>query len=408
MKQFQKLFKKIVDIIEGNTLPLKRYLFLFLAILSVRLCLEFFSNQRLFRAEDAIHIGLWFTFIVVAFMIQLHLFSGEKMEKIVRLVVCCFSIALTAPIIDLIVSQGKLSKMNYLSINSFSDIAYSYITIGGASLSRGATLGIRIEIVLLVFASFNYVYAKTGNILKSILGTFSIYTVLFLSGAIPFFLGKINDLLHLSYTPDDKSSIYLLFTLDLFFILFIVYRFKRKSVSFDITWQAIVRLVAAIGLIAYGGWLALKDYPMNWKLNPTTLYYFPLLIVLTGTLWLFDHFGRNNKFNSDHFGLQNGLFLVILSTSACISFYTCFAALIVWGLLFVLFEKPLRFKQIPVLSALFQATVSVGFLFVGYLTFGAPLIGFPTLLLFIVLFLSFSIHLIIEHVPARFVKKNNF
>jgi hypothetical protein len=225
MKRFQELFKKIVDVIEGNTLPLKRYLFLFLAILSVRLCLEFFSNQRLFRAEDAIHIGLWFMFIVGAFMIQLHLFSGEKIEKIVRLVVCCFSIALTAPIIDLIVSQGKLSKMNYLAINSVSDIAYSYITIGGASLSRGATLGIRIEIVLLVFASFNYVYAKTGKIFKSLIGTLCIYTVLFLSGALPFFLGKINDLLHLSYATDDKSSIYLLFTLDLILLLFIVYRF---------------------------------------------------------------------------------------------------------------------------------------------------------------------------------------
>jgi hypothetical protein len=406
MKRFQELFKKIVDVIEGNTLPLKRYLFLFLAILSVRLCLEFFSNQRLFRAEDAIHIGLWFMFIVGAFMIQLHLFSGEKIEKIVRLVVCCFSIALTAPIIDLIVSQGKLSKMNYLAINSVSDIAYSYITIGGASLSRGATLGIRIEIVLLVFASFNYVYAKTGKIFKSLIGTLCIYTVLFLSGALPFFLGKINDLLHLSYATDDKSSIYLLFTLDLILLLFIVYRFKRKSISFEINWLALLRLLGAIVLVASGGWLAVKNYPMNWKLDPTTLYYFPLLTILIVTLWIYDHFGRNNKFGGNRFTLQNGLFLVILSTSACISFYTCFSALIVWGLLFVLFENPLRFKEIPVLAALFQAGVSVGFLFVGFLTFGAPLIGFPTLLLFLVLVISFSIHLSIEYLQKP--KRINF
>ena len=183
----------------------------------------------------------------------------------------------------------------------------------------------------------------------------------------------------------------------MFFLLFIVYRFKRKYVSFNITWQAIIRLLVAIALVTYGGWLAIENYPMNWKLDPTTLYYFPLLIILIVTLWIYDHFGRNNRFNGNQFALQNGLFLVLLSTSACISFYTCFATLIVWGLLFVLFEKPLRFKQIPLLSALFQAGVSVGFLFVGFLTFGAPLIGFPTLLLFLALLISFSIHLTIEY-----------
>jgi hypothetical protein len=145
MKKFKQIFQLIVDKIEGVDLPIHRYLFLFIAILSVRLCLEFFSNQRLFKAEDVLHISLWFIFIVEAFMLQLHLFSKEKVDKIIRLVVCCFSIALTAPIIDLIVSQGKMSKMNYLAINSGSDLLWSYITIGGASLSRGATLGIRIE-----------------------------------------------------------------------------------------------------------------------------------------------------------------------------------------------------------------------------------------------------------------------
>lgn len=155
MQKLQSFFKQTVDKIEDYPLPLKRYLLLFIAILSLRLCLEFFANYRLFQSDDVMHIGLWFLFIVQAFMVQLHLFSKVKVEQIVKLVVCCFSIALTAPLIDLVVSQGKFSKMNYLSVNSFSDIAWSYITIGGASLSRGATLGIRIEIVLLVIASFN-------------------------------------------------------------------------------------------------------------------------------------------------------------------------------------------------------------------------------------------------------------
>ncbi len=133
MQRIQALFLNIVAKIEDYPLPLKRYFLLFAAILSVRLCLEFFANHRLFRLDDVIHIGLWFIFIVEAFMLQLHLFSKMPVERIVKLVVCCFSIALTAPLIDLVVSQGKFSKMNYLSINSAGDLLWSYVTIGGAA-----------------------------------------------------------------------------------------------------------------------------------------------------------------------------------------------------------------------------------------------------------------------------------
>ena len=242
MRKIQAFFKQTVAQIEDYPLPLKRYLLLFIAILSLRLCLEFYANNRLFQANDVLHIGLWFLFIVQAFMVQLHLFSKVNVEQIVKLVVCCFSIALTAPIIDLVVSQGKFSKMNYLSVNSFSDIAWSYITIGGASLTRGATLGIRIEIVLLVIASFNYVYLKTGNIWRALAGTFSIYTILFLSGAIPYFLGKINTVFHLTYGPNDQSSSYLLFTLDILLFLFLAYRYNRKMISFKFDFSIIFRL----------------------------------------------------------------------------------------------------------------------------------------------------------------------
>ena len=299
MKKFKQIFQLIVDKIEGVDLPIHRYLFLFIAILSVRLCLEFFSNQRLFKAEDVLHISLWFIFIVEAFMLQLHLFSKEKVDKIIRLVVCCFSIALTAPIIDLIVSQGKMSKMNYLAINSVSDLLWSYITIGGASLSRGATLGIRIEIVLLIFASFNYIFAKTNSIWRSLVGTFSIYTVLFLSGAIPFFMSKINLLFGLTYSPNDQSSIYLLFLFDLLIFLVLIYRMnsKNETIKFDFKkfGLAVFRISVYSSLLIYGIVLARINYAPNWTLNPTTIYYFPLLVLLFTLIVLYELWGKNGR-----------------------------------------------------------------------------------------------------------------
>ena len=170
-KRVQDFFVKTVNRVEGNNTSFNRYLFLFAAILTIRLALEFFSSHRLFRIDDILHIGLWFIFIVLAFIIQLQFFSGEKMIRVAKLAIVFFSIALTAPLIDLLITGGVGAKMNYLSLRSWKDVLWSYITIGGSSFSRGATIGIRIEIVLLVLASFNYVRTKRKSIVWGIVSS---------------------------------------------------------------------------------------------------------------------------------------------------------------------------------------------------------------------------------------------
>ena len=93
-KRVQDFFVKTVNRVEGNNTSFNRYLFLFAAILTIRLALEFFSSRRLFRTDDILHIGLWFIFIVLAFIIQLQFFSGEKMIRVAKLAIVFFSIAL--------------------------------------------------------------------------------------------------------------------------------------------------------------------------------------------------------------------------------------------------------------------------------------------------------------------------
>lgn len=398
MKRLQELFDQIVRKIEDYPLPLKRYILLFFAILGFRLSLEFFSNQRLFRADDVLHIGLWFIFIVLAFMIQLHLFSGVKPERIIKLVVCCFSIALTAPIIDILVSQGKFARMNYLSVNSFTDILKSYVTIGGASLSRGATLGIRIEIVLLIIASFNYVYLKTGKILRSVLGTLSIYTVLFVSGIVPYLLTKVNALFGLQFGKNDHSSISFLFLVDLLLLLFLAWLYNPKPTQIKVNIVWIFRVLSALGLTIYGGWLAKSNYPQNWQFDSTTIYTFPLLIILLLLLFLYEgyHF-RHPQLAPGRFYIQNGYLVMSLLTALCISFHTLFATIIICSMLFFLHERPLRFYHLPWLSPLFQAVLSVGFLLLGFMTFEAPMIGVPKFVILLTLSVSFTVFLVLFH-----------
>lgn len=397
MKKIQDIFSSIVNKVENNSTPFKRYIFLFFAILLTRLSLEFFSSNRLFTFYDVIHIGLWFIFIVTSFLLQLHLFSGESIIKISKLVITFFTIALSAPIIDLIISGGKGAKMNYLSINSFNDIAWSYFTIGGSSITRGATMGIRIEIVILVLVCFNYVYTKQKSIIKAIVAAFSIYTVLFLSGIMPFILGMIINYFKLQYQTNDQSTILFLLVLNVFLFFLITLRYSILKIK--IIFKKIPILSVFIGVICFflGIFLARKNYPNNWSVNPTTLFWFPLLFALVFCFSMYAgvlQIKKNNRDFSPHYYLENGLLLLILILGVSISTFTLFSVSLLWGVLFMLNEKPLQLCDFPILNNLCYALIHLCASLIGFITFGAPMIGFPMEWILIIVLSTYSMSLV--------------
>jgi len=380
-RQLQDFFERTVNRVEGAKTPFARYYFLFAAILALRLALEFFSSRRLFRTEDVLHIGLWFVFIVLAFMAQLKMFSGEKMIRVARLSIVFFSIALTAPLIDLLVTGGIGAKMNYLSLHSWKDVLWSYFTIGGSGFSRGATLGIRIEILILVLASFNYVRTKRKSVIMGIASSLSIYTVLFLSGSIPLLLSYLVRTFHLQYQPGDQSTVLLLLTLDLllFGIVFFLHSPKRMTaVLLAIPWPAVCITVL---LAACGALLALKNYPQNWALTPTTLFWFPLFTALVICLAAYAGVQQMKKrFGTDSSLLQqtaNGLVFFILVISMLLPGTVYFCILLTWGLLFLLYETPLNLSGVPLLKNLLEALLFLSASMAGFCSFNAPMIGYP-------------------------------
>lgn len=381
LKKIQALFEKIATRVENNPTPFARYVQLFFAILAVRLTLEFFSSHRLFTLADIVHIGLWFTFIVLAFLLQLHLYSGEKILKIAKLAITFFTIALSAPIIDLLIFGGQGAKMNYLSLNSWSGVLWSYLTIGGSSLSRGATPGIRIEIVLLLAACFNYVRTKRNSIVAGLIASWSIYTVLFLSGAIPAILGFIVNTFHLQYQDDDQSTILLLLFLDLLLILIALLRYNGRLIFQILELSNWPGVLAGLLYAGIGAWLALLNYPDNWRLTPTTLFWFFLLpglglcfAALSGVQrWRQQHPEKAGKLLS----VSNAILALILIISLATSVRTFFAGALIWGLLFLLNEAPLYLNRVPFLRNLLEGMVMTAAAILGFSTFGAPMVGFP-------------------------------
>jgi len=392
MKKLQQKFKQAALFLEEIDLGLRSYIYLFLAILAFRLCLEFFANQKLFSLHDAIHIGLWFTFIVLAFVVQLHLFSRVDLTRILKLCIVCFSIALTAPIIDLIISQGKFSKMNYLSIHSFQDFLFSYFTIGGANLTRGATVGIRVEIILLMLASFNYIYVKRSSLLIAFLGSFSIYTVLFLSGTVPFAINYLTHYFELPYAVDDHSTELLLFCIDLLFIVYIARKISGKSTIRSMRLASIIDFLLCTCGFLYGASLAHAHYPDNWTLNATSVFHFPIIALILLLFLRFLNY-KNSTFGQDikNVNYENGFWILLLSSSLIISFHSFFAVVLIWAALHLLYEKPTAWLKNPVLSIVLKSLLYTFFVFFGFMTFGAPLIGIDLLHLILILLIAVGI-----------------
>ncbi len=377
-ERLQALFDAIATRVENNDAPFSRYVQLFFAILAVRLALEFYSGNRLFRLEDILHIGLWFTFIVLAFLIQLHLYSGVTILRTARLSITFFSIALSAPLIDLMIYGGYGVKMNYLMLSSWSQVVWSYITIGGSSISRGATPGIRIEIFLLVVACFQYVRLRRRRLVAGVLAAWSIYTVLFLSGAVPALLGALVKAWSLPYQQGDKSTLLLLLTADLLLLSACLYRHAPKSVNALL--RAVPKGAVALALVlgGVGGWMARRGYPGNWEWTPTTLFWFPLLAWMALFFALLRGLQRGNRErNEAYYRQSNVLLLLILIVGIGLSPQMFFSAALLWALLFILYEEPLQLERVAVFRPLLEGAVWPAVALLGYVALGAPMVGFP-------------------------------
>ena len=390
-KQF---FQSVVQTLEDYPISFSQYFGVYLSILTIRLTLEFFSNHRLFQADDVLHIGLWFTFIVQAFMLQLHLFSKVSIEKTAKLVISCFSFALSAPIIDILLSGKIQSKMNYLSINSFSDIMWSYLTVGGASLSRGATIGIRIEIILLVIASCHYLYTKTNSIIRTISGTFFLYTVLFISGILPYLLNQLNFLLHITFSENDRSSILLLFLINICLFCVMILR-SDLPVKLSFSRKECLNWIISVSLILYGAYEANLHYPENWFLNATTIYYFPLLLLVS---FFLIHLKTNfeNQNTEYHHAIRNGLFLSALSSSLMIGFHAGFITALYCSILFFIYKPPFLLNNIQIIARIFHSIGMSLFFIVGWVSFHAPMVGINVIKFFLFSFLFFCYSYVID------------
>lgn len=180
--------KKIIEKIEQMNISVKDWLLAFSGIVFIRFLLEAISNPSTsgIIASDPqtlVHYALFYLVAAIGAIYIIDLFTkkGIKMANFMIFFLCFMWIA---PILDVILSKGRGSRLAYISDSGF-NLLRDFFTFYGPSFFRGATLGIRIELILIIFGMVWFVWFITKNLKKSVVALVVTYVFVFFITALP-------------------------------------------------------------------------------------------------------------------------------------------------------------------------------------------------------------------------------
>lgn len=165
-------------------------------VLMVRFFLESLSNPTSsgFFASDAstlVHYGMFFFAIAVIFMIVIQISIPKWKHITPQLIAVSFFAVLIAPIIDWAVSGGRGLKMVYL-FDTPKRILLSFLSFTNESSGGGSTIGLQIEIGLVLLTLGLLVYFVGKSWKRAVVSILVLYTVIFSFASLPGILSLIG------------------------------------------------------------------------------------------------------------------------------------------------------------------------------------------------------------------------
>lgn len=182
-------------------------------ILVVRFFLEPFSNPSLsgFFASDAstlVHYYTFFLAMALIMMVFIQIVLPSWKQVIPQLTLLSFVAILISPIVDWAVTAGKGMRMAYL-YGTPQEMLFSFLTFGGKSFDGGATIGLRIEVVLGVLLMGTFVYLVSKNRKRSIVSALILYVIIFALTSIPGTISIIGQGWH----PAESAPVFLQYSI---------------------------------------------------------------------------------------------------------------------------------------------------------------------------------------------------
>lgn len=188
-----------------------QWLVAFSCIVMVRFFLEALSSPSSsgIIASDAptlIHYFLFYSFIALASMLVFQYALPTWKKSIPVIALFGLTIMFVPPIIDWLVSGGKGISMAYIA-QSPADMVYSFLTFFGRFVTRGATIGMRIEIAMALLGVGAFVYYVRKSLWRSLATMLALYAIVFVSGNLPGILSAIAGLFGVNMSSPNQFLI---------------------------------------------------------------------------------------------------------------------------------------------------------------------------------------------------------
>ena len=394
-----ELAAKYSSLVEDTEIPLKRYAVTFLAIVSLRNFVEIFSDRsQLADVSFAGHAHFYLSYICLALTLMV-LFStatGETVPRTARLIMVSFFFVLSAPIFDLLLSLGQGHKIAYLMTFDLEDILRRYLTYGGSFESAGITIGLKLEGVLVLTASYVYLKAKGLTTLKSLASVLAIYTVVFVYALVPVIIRALLGVFHVEALLTDHMlyvKFYLL--LSLAFTSLLAWRWNRRF-CIDVlkhtrpSRQLHAQSMLALGLILGPRLVWSQDTFFDLLLVAISILFACLFTIIINALGdqesnrtagraCCQAIGTIPLDTCRAIGIAAGL--IALLFAGAVGYYTAFTLLLCMGLFYVYAMPPLRIKRIPILAKLPATLGSLACVILGYTLASGEVIDFPPLII---------------------------
>ena len=371
--------RKRVKEVEESKMSIFYFIFAFLSAVTLRTFIETYSdtpvgNLSEYTAANLIHYYLWYTGLAMVISIILYLATGERIKKILRLVLPAFIVLLIAPLVDIILSGGKGFDMSYL-LPGVHDPLLIWLTFSGYFSRKGATPGISIEAILALAGCFAYVaYIKRKGIIRGLIATFAVYSAIFWWGCIPFGVRHLLEGFGITYS--GFSSV-----LGINFILLCLipigcitaYLYDRNY------FVKIAKGISPFAVLHYemmfflGIAIAYNIFGTGPKLDEQNFFkwlFIPFIILLAGAFSCHAKRLSEVKFTQEEKVIGKSLFLLfllIMIYSLAIDHITCFIFLLLVCNSFMYWMPPFSLRErIPILSKVLISVSSFSIILLGY------------------------------------------
>ena len=396
-------------------------------ILMIRFFLESISSPTSsgIISSDAptlVHYYLFYLTVGLGLMLLLQAVIPTWKKVLPQAVLFVLTLTFIPPIIDWIVSGGKGSTMAYL-FESPSQMVRSLFSFFGPLTHAGITLGIRVELLILILGIGTVVYYVRRSIARAVLTTLVLYLIAFVSVSLPGVISMLAQIFSDGHIPVNQylqSVILHSSTLadNIHGTLHFQTLTRMLEIGFDFmiarVWLLLVAILSAIWfltnfghqtkaiiknsrpervshyvfLILLGVFVAYhqKVFSMNWN---DWLVLFILLLSFYFS-WMFavcvnDIFDIEiDRISNSSRPITTGnisvsemrsaavIFLVLSLVGAYLcGYYAFFCMLAFTALYYVYSATPLRLKRVPFLSVMVVGFCSLSAAMAGFFTFSA-------------------------------------